>query len=148
MFPDDAEEYLDSEDIAIETEETAVFNGTSFLYDFAKGDFIYRNGAPIKVTGIAALKVWIEKIIRTEKFKWGIYKDVDLGPQLEDLIGSNFPSGFIQSEIKREISDALLVNPYIDSIEDLTYELVDDRGTITFTVNSNGELFGMEVTGL
>ena len=148
MFPDDTEEYLVNEDAAIETEETSVFNGTSFLYDWQKGDFVYKNGAPVIVTGIEALKMWIEKVIRTEKYKWGIYEDVEFGPQLDDLIGKNLPAGFMQSELKREITEALLVNPYIEAIENFKFEKVDDVGHISFEVVSNEEMFMMEVSNI
>lgn len=146
MFPDDINEYLENEDMDVNETDGYVFNGTSFLYDWKTGDFIYKNGAPIVVTGREALHVWIEKVIRTEKFKWRIYEDVDFGPQIEDLIGTNLPEGFMQSELKREITEALSINPYIEEIEDFTFEKVNDIGVISFTVITVEGSFEMEVS--
>lgn len=149
MFPNDIESFLENEDVAIETDST-VFNGTSFLYDFTKGDFIYKNGAPVMVNGIEALRVWIEKIIRTEKFKFNVYQSVEgnseYGVSIEDLIGSNLPQGFIESEMKRELTESITKNPYIDELTEWSFEREGSKLTINFTVVLSDETtFEMEV---
>lgn len=151
MFPDDTEELIQNELNEV-TDASSTFNGRTFLYDFKKGDFIYRNGAPIEVTGIEALKVWIEKAIRTEKFRFNIYnfftvegEEVDYGVSIEDLIGSNLPHSIIDSELKRELSESILKNPYIDALEEWSFVRDGSKLTISFTVITNGEAFEMEV---
>lgn len=143
MFPDGLDEYLENEEQEIANTST-IFNGRAFLYDFKKGDFIYKNGALIEVTGIKALRVWIEKIIRTEKFKFAIYQNKDdaadqYGVALEDLSGSSFPPGFIESEMRREITEALMKNTSIESLNDWSFLRDGSKLTITFTVEVTDE---------
>lgn len=119
----------------------------SFLFDFDTGDFVVRDGKLIECDGIEAVKVWIEKILRTEKGRFKIYDNTEYGARLEDLIvGNSYSVAFIESELKREIEDALLQNPQIRSVSNiqitrginsLTVELevtLDDTGGNSITV--------------
>lgn len=92
----------------------------SYLFDFDTGDFVVRDGKLIECDGIEAVKVWIEKILRTEKGRFKIYDDTEYGAKLEDLIiGNSYSVAFIESELKREIEDALLQNPQIRSVTNM-----------------------------
>jgi len=119
MFPDDEITVIETN--LLEGNEVNIFNGTAFLYDFKAGDFVYRNGAPILLEGKAALKAWIEKCIRTIKFKAIVHNELEYGLQIEDLIGSVFDVDFVRAEIEREVSEALLRNPYITNIESFNF---------------------------
>lgn len=145
MFPVDVQTYLENEDLEISERERLTFNGTTFLYDFQKGDFIYKNGAPVVVHGQKALEIWIEKVIRTERFKFKIYENVDYGITLEDLIGSNLPQAFIESEIKRELTESILINPMIERLSEWSFEREGSLWTINFTVETTDDAFEMEV---
>lgn len=144
MFPDGTDELLQSELNEV-TSTSYQFNGKAFLYDFEKGDFIYRNGAPIEVVGISALRVWIEKVIRTEKFKFNIYQKEDesdeaqYGVALEDLMGSSFPAGFVESEMRRELTESLMKNQYIEELTDWSFVRDGSKLIITFTVEVTEE---------
>lgn len=124
-----------------ETQDGFSFNGKSFLYDFDKGDFIYKNGAPVVVEGKLAVEVWIEKVIRTEKFRFNVHKGIEYGVTIEDLIGGNFPRPFAESEIMREITEALLKNPYILDVSEWTFEYEGSSMIISFAVEMNEESF-------
>lgn len=145
MFPEDVQEYLENETLIEESTNTATFNGKSFLFDFKKGDFVYKNGSLVEVEGKEALKTWIEKIIRTESFKFNIYENVDYGISIDDLIGSTLPRGFIESELKRELTEAILRNPLVDDLTDWKFEKDGSKWTIAFTVETTEETFEMEV---
>ena len=43
------------------------FGAKSYLFDFDTGDFVVRDGKLIECDGLKAVKIWIEKILRTEK---------------------------------------------------------------------------------
>lgn len=43
-----------------------------------------RDGKLVECDGIDAIKVWIEKILRTEKNRYKIYDGTDYGCQIED----------------------------------------------------------------
>lgn len=115
-----------------EQEETFQFNGRSFLYDFEKGDFVYKNGAPVVVEGKAALLMWAEKVIRTEKFRFNVHKGIDYGVKIEDLIGGRFPRAFAESEIMREITEALLKNEFIFDVSEWSFDYSDAQLIISF----------------
>ena len=110
-------------------------NGKSFLFDFEKGDFVVKDGRLVKTDGIEALKVWIEKILRTEKNKYKIYVN-GYGVTLYEYITSGFPLAFVKSEIEREIKGALLTNKSIKSLSDFEFTRDKHSLKVSFTVNS------------
>ena len=95
----------------------------TFEYDFKAKEFVIKDG---KLVPTDDIKVWIEKIMRSEKRRFKIYDNTSYGIHLEDLlIGTNYNRAFAESEAKREITEALLQNPRIKEIEDL--HLTDDN---------------------
>ncbi|OXS67527.1 hypothetical protein B1B04_22305 [Lysinibacillus sp. KCTC 33748] len=92
--------------------------GKSFLYDFDKGDFVIRNGKMVAIHGLETLKQWILKVLKTERFRFRIYKDIPFGATLEDLIGSSLPRAFVEAEIKREVTAALLEHTHIQDVQE------------------------------
>ena len=123
MFPNSTNVMLDG--------ETKSSSGTkSYLFDFTTGDFIVRDGKIIECDGISATKVWIEKILRTEKGRCPIYDNTEYGCHLEDLIiGNSYTAEFIEAELKREIEDALKQNPQIKSVTN--FKITRNKNAIT-----------------
>lgn len=125
--------------------------GKTFLYDFKKGDFVIKDGRLVEVDGKEAIKVWIEKILRTEKFKFKVYKEDEnideYGTTIKKLIqGRRVPQFFLQSELRREIEEALKKHSEIDRIEDFRTEQEMTTLKIYFTVIlKDGETFNQEV---
>ncbi|WDV47129.1 DUF2634 domain-containing protein [Clostridiaceae bacterium M8S5] len=125
--------------------------GKSFLFDFDKGDFVVKDGRLVEANDVESLKVWIEKILRTQREKYLVYKRSDeeeYGVILEDLIiGNNYSHSFIESEIKREINSALMRNTIISSVSDFKIEKNNTKLKVYFKVNLiNGKSFDEEVT--
>lgn len=110
--------------------------GKTFMYDFDKGDFVMRDGKLIELFGIESLKMWIMKVMKTERFRFRIYEGVDYGVTLEDLIGSNLPRAFVESEIEREVTESLLLNPYIEDVREWTFIRDGKWMRVSFTVIS------------
>ncbi|MCH5186485.1 MAG: DUF2634 domain-containing protein [Oscillospiraceae bacterium] len=81
----------------------------TFDFDFDKGDFNLKNGSPAVLTGIDALKLWIQKAINTQFGRYSIYKGRQYGANIEDLIiGKSSDPDFVKSELRREIEATLL----------------------------------------
>lgn len=120
--------------------------GKSFLYDFDKGDFVIKNGKMVEIHGVEVLKQWILKVLKTERFRFKIYENIEYGVTLEDLIGSGFPRSFIEAEIKREVTASLILHSYIESVEDWTFERDGKWMKVWFTVVTIEGAFEMEVT--
>ncbi|ABR48583.1 hypothetical protein Amet_2429 [Alkaliphilus metalliredigens QYMF] len=109
--------------------------GKSFLFDFNKGEFVFKDGKLVPVEGIEALKVWIEKTLRTEKFRFKVYEGTEYGVTVEDLIiGHNYPISFAESEVKREVSEALGTHPWIERLVDWGLEREKSILKISFRV--------------
>lgn len=107
--------------------------GKELAFDFENNDFIYENGSPKVVEGIHALKVWIEKALRTVRFRWPVYTE-NFGSELEDIIGADIPRPVLESEAKRAITEALIYDDRIAAVQDFIFERGDDWLKITFTV--------------
>lgn len=116
--------------------------GKSFLFDFEKGDFVLKDGRLIETQDTQAIKMWIEKILRTEKFRFKVYEREDkreYGVTIKDLlVGQNLPGSFIEAEIKREVIETLIHHSKIQSISNLQIQRNDERLTIEFKVNLSG----------
>ena len=125
MFPNSTDVMLDN--------KSDISSGTkSYLFDFTTGDFIVRDGKLIECDGIESIKVWIEKILRTEKDRYPIYDNTEYGCHLEDLIiGNSYTAEFIEAELKREIEDALKQNPRITSVTN--FKISRNKNAITVT---------------
>lgn len=148
MLPSIAELEFENEELA---EEDVPTIGKSFLFDFKKGDFVLKDGKLVVLEGIEALKMWIIKVIRTEKFRFRIYENTEFendeqyGVMLEDLIGSNFDREFIEAEIEREVTEALLLHEYIVSVDEWQFERNSKKMTVSFAVTTYDETLNMEV---
>ncbi|MDF2546152.1 MAG: hypothetical protein K0R93_1050 [Anaerosolibacter sp.] len=127
--------------------KTSQAMGKSFKFDFEKGDFVLKDGRVVKTENVEALKVWIEKVIRTEKFRFKIYEGTDYGITLEDLIGQSLPRDLVESELKRELKDALETHPMIQSLSNIVAERDGSNLEILIKVNmADGNSFPKEVS--
>ena len=81
-------------------------------YDFDRDDFIIdEDTKEFKVVeGAEAIKVWIYMAIKTIRYNHEIYS-WDYGTELNTL------RGLTESEAFRFIKEALLINPYINDVE-------------------------------
>ena len=128
------------------TASTATTYGKELAFDFAKGDFVYQDGKPKVVEGIEALKVWIEKTIRTARYRFPIYS-WDYGCELDDIIGYDLPRAVLESEIPRVIKEALVIDNRIEDVRDFVIERGGDWLKVTFTVTTAlGDTYQQEVS--
>lgn len=133
MFPN-------STDIILDNESNTSSGTKSYMFDFGNGDFVVRDGKLIECDSIDAIKVWIEKILRTEKGRYPIYDNTEYGCHLEDLIiGNSYTAEFIEAELKREIEDALKQNPRITSVTNFNITRNTNAITVTLEVVLNDE---------
>ena len=121
--------------------------GKTFKYDFVKGDFVLKDGKLVEATDLEGIMVWVEKILRTEKYKFKVYQRQDrqeYGISIQDLIGSVLPKSFVESELRREITDAVLKHPRIASISNLAIERDGARALISFKLNLTDGQAGLQ----
>lgn len=96
------------------------------------------------VDGLEAMRQAVEKVMSTPRFQHEIYSE-SYGHDLEDLIGEEM--ALAEMEVERLISEALLVDDRILSIENFNITPGVDRSSlqVSFTVST---LFGNIAEGM
>lgn len=88
-----------------------------YAWDFERDCFLYDvNGRHILLSGNPALEVWIYKALKTERFEYLAYS-WQYGIELKAFIGKVMGVQERYSELRRVITECLMVNPYIKSID-------------------------------
>ena len=105
-------------------------------FDFKTGDFTTVNRHVKTVVGTEYVKQYIQKVIRTAKGRYKIYDAY--GTEVISLIGKVLPQAFMQAEMQRTISEALLKCEYIKSVDGVTVEKDNtDKAVITIAVTTD-----------
>ena len=109
----------------------------TYKFDFKKGEFVFENKDAVVLTGVDALKQWIEKCIRTQLNRYAMYKGTGYGANIEDLIiGHSYNLDFAESELRREIETALLKHEDIYTLENFKTTKNDALLSIEFTITT------------
>lgn len=84
--------------------------------------------------GLDAMKQAIEKILQTERYQYVMYS-WNYGIELLDLYGE--PLSYVCPELVRRISEALLWDDRIESVDDFEFELTPKGSVhVSFTVHT------------
>lgn len=101
-----------------------------YAWDFVHDTFRYdASGNHIIVTKNEAIKVWIYKLLKTERYRYVAYYD-DYGLELEKYIGKTPNDGISNSAVYADIREAVLVNPYILAINNVRFSKDNKKMTI------------------
>ena len=111
--------------------------GRSLEFDFKSKRFVTVNGSPRAISGEAAVRQWLELLVRTVPGRYAVYGDEAFGVDVTGLIGKKTaPSGEILSEIRRQVEEGAALCPAIRSV----YGFALDGAALTFTAElENGE---------
>lgn len=113
----------------LEVRETAA--GASLAFDCKKKHFELVDGGPRVISGEAAIRQWIELLVRTIPGRYAIYGNEPFGVDTTDLVGKKrLPSGEALSEIRRQVEDGAALCPPIRSV----YGFGLEGSALTFTV--------------
>lgn len=125
-----------SETASAGTEEENLPLLTEYAWDFNTDKFLYDgDGHHIVVTGQEALKVWIYKALKTERYVHEAYS-WSYGIELKPFIGKVMGVKERYSELRRVIVECLMVNPYIRSIDSVTFSQDGPSVTCRITLTS------------
>lgn len=114
-------------------EELPVFR--ELAYDYEKNCLLRKGGKPYLVEKDEALQIWIYKALKTKRFVWPAYTHT-YGSEIENVIGLSNDPDIIDSEIKRHITETLMVNPYLQELSDFTFEHEKDVVIVEYTVTT------------
>lgn len=106
-----------------------------YAWDFDKNKFILENGKFKVVEGNEALKVWIWKALKTERYRHLAYS-WNYGHELDSLVGKGLSNAALKLEVERYIKEALLINPYLKDIYNLNITIEGAKLDIAFTVST------------
>lgn len=128
-----------------EVEEMPTFK--EYAIDFKTGEYIKDENNDIKVLEKnEAVKVWIFKALKTERFRYADVHSDNYGSELETNIGSIYQKSVKDALMINQIRDTLLVNPYI--LECYNFDISNEDEyvpQITFNVKTVYGKLEMEV---
>lgn len=124
---------VDVPEVEDREEELPVFR--ELAYNYEKNCLLRRGGKPYLVEKDDALQIWIYKALRTKRFVWQAYTHT-YGSEIENVIGLSNDPDIIDSEIRRYITETLMVNPYLQELSDFTFKHEKDFVTVAFTVTT------------
>lgn len=105
--------------------------GTSWLFDFEKGDFVTDgSGRVVTCDGYTAWAQWCVKTVLTERFAYLAYSS-DYGVEMDNALAHPDPKA-VQSEVERTITEALLVDPRTESVQNFTFSRSGDGLAVAF----------------
>lgn len=114
---------------------------STYLYDFDEGDFVLKDGKLVRVEGADAIRIWVEKLLRTEKGLYTVYGKEDYGTNVNDLVmGNILPLDFVRAELERIISEAIMIHPQIFNVTDFNITRENEVLAIGFTINHEFEV--------
>lgn len=128
LLPSFSVQYQTDSSATVTAEELAALK--EWDVNFESGQFTGQT-----VTGTRAVEVWIWKCLKTQRFRHAIYS-WKYGSELETYIGTAVTQEYINTDVKLAITDALLINPQIDSITNFSGEMIKDLLHLEFTVNT------------
>ena len=111
--------------------EPAPKYGKSWLFDFAKGDFVLDGAGRIMIAdGYTAWAQWCVKTILTQRFAHVIYS-FDYGTELEEALKQPSRKA-VEAEMERAITEALLADPRTEMVKDFVFEWEGDTVKVSF----------------
>ena len=106
-------------------------------FDFENGDVSTVDKTIVCISGEAALRQWISKILRTAADRFPVYNDTGYGCGVEELVvGKSYEYDFAESEIRREIEEALLKNSEITAVHSFDITVSENTMNAEFTVET------------
>lgn len=102
-----------------DTEELTEYK--ELAYDYDNNCLKKKAGKYYLVTQNEALKIWIYKALKTKRFVYQAYTH-KYGTEIDNVIGVSEEKGIIESEIRRYITETVMVNPYIQELSNFSYD--------------------------
>ena len=102
------------------------------------------NGEPVMVTGIAALRGWIIRTLKTRRYAEELHT-WQYGSELESLIGKPWQRETRLAEAKRYIAECLTTNPYITAVTVHNVSFSGTKLSISCTVQTVYDKITLEV---
>ena len=126
LFPFMQPQLLEKEELTVPRE---------IKWDFIADVPVFKNKKPVFVLENEAIKVWIWNALKTARKRFVIFTH-NYGNDFEELIGQTYSESIKQMEAKRYLEECLLINPYIQSVDNIQVDFKNDSLTISFSVTT------------
>lgn len=135
IFPEEIEDDW-AEGETEESENDEVSFGRSWRFDFDSGDFVMTPTRKVAAADeTAAWVMWCQKAIRTPRYRHLIYSRGH-GEEFDELIGKGYSRDVQESEIRRMVTEALMVDPRTASVGEFTFEWRNDACYFTCRISN------------
>lgn len=126
--------FIEATEEEVEELEVELPLAKEYAWDFNKQDFRYKNGKMYFAYGNEAIKIWLWKLLKTERFRYLIFS-WDYGNEIIELIGQGYTQALINSEAERYVREAIEYNlsDYVTDITDVEITFVDRLLSVSFT---------------
>ncbi len=106
-----------------------------------------KNGSPLLIDQIEAIRQWIFKFTLTQKDKYTIYEGTGFGTRIKELYGhKRIGYGFEEAEIERDYREGLPLCPAISNVSSFTIKKEDKTMNIDMDVQLyNGDLITISI---
>lgn len=112
--------------------------GYDFVFDYETGQHLLQNSSLVECSEIQSVKQYIQNVLRTQANVYKVYTEDEtdtFGISIYDYLGTRrLPMGYLNSELKREVTEQLLRHPLISNITDWTGKRERNGLHIYFTV--------------
>lgn len=110
---------------------------TEWAVDWDGGAFALRDGKPYTVTGDEALRIWVRYALDPGNVRF-LYTahTAQYGNQLSACMAEQAGGDILESLLRREIRETLLVSPYITAVDRFTFTRQGSRLTARFRVET------------
>lgn len=106
-----------------------------YAWDYHTNQHIFEKGKIKVVEKNEAIKVWIYKVLKTERYKFLGYS-WQYGHEFTQVIGKSMTDEEKKSKFQHLLEDCLLINPYIQSTTIDTITVDEDEVHMTLTVET------------
>lgn len=135
-----------------ETQESELPLFKEMAIDFETGEPIIKNNEIVALEGSEALKVWIWRALKTERYKYKVYSN-NYGNELKEQLGTIYDKTIKDAILENEIRECLGVNPYITRLHSFSIETPEgmQHPYIYFSVDTvygTIENMGVDIIGL
>lgn len=96
---------------------------------------VFIDGKPKWVFGKEAVKTWCYKTLQVNRYKLEMYS-WNYGVEFENLIGRHYSKQLVTSELIRYVKEALMINPYIEGVNDIKIDFNEGYLTVSCVINT------------
>jgi|SRR5690625_3834954 len=126
----------DVEDVMFGMEEEVLQDVESYEFDFQdRKTVVTGSGKTVRSSAREAYIFWVMKCVSTERYAHEAYS-TDFGVEFFEIMRQNYPREIAESEIRRTIKEALLVDSRTINVTKFRFDWRRDVCFITFEVES------------